>query len=50
MGHTSFSMTLRYAHLVPGAFSEAYRARIALDLSPATGKLVPFRPGNPPSG
>ena len=44
MGHSTFNVTLRYAHLVPGAFSEADRSRITFDFSPADGKVVALRP------
>jgi integrase len=46
MGHSSFNVTLRYAHLLPGAFSEADRRRVAFDLSPASGTLIPLRTGS----
>jgi integrase len=41
MGHSSFTVTLRYAHH-SGAFSAADRGRIAFDFSPADGKVLPL--------
>lgn len=33
MGHSSVVVTERYAHLIPGRFSDADRARVAIDLT-----------------
>jgi integrase len=40
LGHTSTEVTQRYAHLVPGSFTEEERALVDLDLQPA--KVVPM--------
>lgn len=34
MGHSSVSVTERYAHLAPGNYSDVDRARVAVDLTP----------------
>ena len=40
MGHSSVTVTERYAHLVPGQYSEADRARVQVDVTPAPKTLV----------
>lgn len=43
MGHSSVTVTERYAHLVPGQYTDADRARVQVDLDPATsGQIRPF--------
>lgn len=36
MGHSSVTMTERYAHLIPGRYSDADRARVAVEITPPT--------------
>jgi len=39
MGHSSVTVTERYAHLVPGQYTDADRARVQVDLVPGTVAL-----------
>ena len=41
LGHRSTEVTMRYGHLVPGEYTEAERALVDLDLSPA--KVLPLQ-------
>jgi integrase len=40
MGHSSVTTTERYAHLVPGLYSDADRARVAMPAEPAPARMV----------
>jgi hypothetical protein len=41
LGHEDLTTTMRYAHLVPGAFTAADLAAVGFDLSPvADGKVI----------
>ena len=42
MGHSTVMVTERYAHLLPDMFGAADRARVAVDLSTPTGKILPL--------
>jgi hypothetical protein len=39
------STTMRYAHLAPGAFTEADLAAVGVDLTAPGGKVIAFAPG-----
>ena len=43
LGHSTSEVTLRYAHLQADQFTEAERALVDVDLSPA--KVLPIRRG-----
>jgi hypothetical protein len=45
LGHEDLTTTMRYAHLVPGAFTAADLAAVGFDFSPAVdGKVIPLAP------
>src|SRR2546428_8105117 len=47
LGHSATEVTLRYAHLQPGNFTEQERALVDVELAPA--KLMPMAGGGPPA-
>jgi integrase len=50
LGHASITDTERYAHLVPGHFSDAARSTLAVDLSASCATVTPCASGSSDSG